>query len=113
MKKLQAVLRSLQIFDATNKLSLTSLALMVIIYKLAEAPTLDWTILTGFFLALLQYSGKKLINAKESAKAISDQDKLLSVESTIASLQEKIPSQESIQKLEDTVRTIKNSIALR
>ena len=83
MKKLQAFLRSLQIFDATNKLSLTSLALMVIIVKLAMAPTLDWTIITTFFLALLNYTGKKLINKSSDNQAEATQSKITSLEDTI------------------------------
>lgn len=66
---------------------------MVIIVKLAMAPALDWTILTGFFLALLQYTGKKLINQKTDAKTIADTDKL--------------------QSLEDQLKQVKNALALK
>lgn len=83
MNKLKAILRSLQIFDRDNKLSLTSLALMVIIAKLAVAPTLDYTIITTFFLALLNYNSKKLINKHTDDKTIADQERISSVEEAI------------------------------
>lgn len=83
MKHIKSFLRSLQIFDKENKLSLTSIALMVIIYKLAEAPTLDWTIITTFFLALLNYTGKKLINKASDDKANIDIERITTVEEAI------------------------------
>ena len=83
MRKLQAVLRSLQLFDRDNKLSLTSIALMVIICKLALAPTLDWTIITTFSLALLNYNSKKLITKHSDDKNTIDQERITGVEEAI------------------------------
>ena len=83
MRYVYTFLKALQIFDQSNKLSLTSLALMVIIVKLAMAPTLDWSIITVFFISLLNYNAKKLINKSSEDKVIADQSRLTTVEDAI------------------------------
>jgi hypothetical protein len=93
MKHIKATLRALQIFDSSNKLSITSIAMMVIIVKLALAPTLDWAIITAFFLSCLNYTGKKLINRSAENKSIGDIERITSVE--------------------EAIRQVKNALALK
>jgi hypothetical protein len=90
MKHLKSLLRALQIFDRDNKLSLTSLALMVIIVKLAVAPTLDWTVITVFFISLLNYNAKKLINKSSDDKNTIDIERITGVEEAIKNLKNMI-----------------------
>ena len=56
---------------------------MVIIVKLALAPTLDWTVITVFFLSLLNYNTKKLINKSSDDKHTIDIERITGVEEAI------------------------------
>lgn len=59
---------------------------MVIIVKIALAPTIDWTVLTGFFLALLNYTGKKLITKKADDVNAAAEARLAAIESRVQSV---------------------------
>jgi uncharacterized membrane protein len=83
MKKFISFLKSIKLFDPDNTLSLTNLAMMVVIGKLAFANELDWTVLTAFFLTLASYNTKKVLRQKEQSKSISDQDKLTQLETAL------------------------------
>jgi uncharacterized membrane protein YidH (DUF202 family) len=73
VSKMTKILRALQIFDSSNKLSLTSIGVMVILTKIALAPTLDWATASTLLLALLSYNYKRHLNHKtEVVKAEAD-----------------------------------------
>ena len=55
-------LRTLEFFrliDKNSNLSLSNVAVMVLIFKIAYAATIDWTAVAGLMLALLNYSYKR------------------------------------------------------
>lgn len=83
MNKLKALLRSLQLFDSSNKLSLTSIGVMVILVKIAMAPTLDWTTASALLLSLLSYNFKKVLNTKQAQAEAADTLKLSDLENKI------------------------------
>ena len=59
MKHLNTILIKLKIFDTDGTLSLTSVALMVVLVKVAVAKDVDIMTLCGLFMALLSYNAKK------------------------------------------------------
>jgi hypothetical protein len=93
MKRLTALLKALKIFDPDNTLSLSNIAMMVVIVKLATAQSLDWAVLTSFFLVLLNHNARKAFRAKSESKTMADQDRL--------------------SHIEDTIRSVKNAIAFK
>lgn len=62
--KVQQVLTFLRLTDADGTLSLTSLTLIVALYKVAMAPKLEIAGLVAFIGAMSMYSGKKVIAGK-------------------------------------------------
>lgn len=93
MKHIPSILRALKIFDPDNSLSLTSIAMFVIIVKLALAPALDWAIITAFFITLLNYNTKKWFAKSKATKEVADKDRL--------------------SQLEDVVKSVKTALALK
>lgn len=66
--KLDQILIKLKVFDADGTLSLTSVALMVVIVKIAIAKEIDIVSLGGLLVALLSYNAKKF-SAHKKAEA--------------------------------------------
>lgn len=62
--KLKAVGKFTRLIDSDNTLSLTSIALVIILFKIALAPGISLTEIGGLFIALLSYQSKKVINNK-------------------------------------------------
>lgn len=86
MKRLTTLLKALKLMDPDNTLSLSNIAMMVVIVKLATTQTLDWTILTSFFLVLLNHNARKAFRVKSESKTIADQDRLSMVEDALKSV---------------------------
>lgn len=82
MKKLNSLLVKFKIFDADNTLSLTSVCLIVLIVKIATSP-LDYATATAFFLALLNYNSKKLLNDKKEVRAFVKSNEIDALEAKI------------------------------
>ncbi len=92
------MLTKFQLLSADGNLSITNLALFVLIGKIAFMSVLDWTVLIAFLLALVNYNAKRYhshvhqvqadlkTNATEAAKARvakleADMRQLLNVQS--------------------------------
>lgn len=86
MINLKKLLTALKITDPDNTISLTSIGVMIILAKIALAPTLDWATAATLLLALLSYNAKKVIRSKEKVRAADDDNKLKQVEDKIAEL---------------------------
>ena len=86
MRHVLSILRALKLFDPDNTLSLSNVAMMVVVFKLATAEGLDWTVLTAFFLTLLNHNARKAFRAKSESKSIADQARLSQVEQAIQSV---------------------------
>ena len=86
MKHLLSFLKALKLFDPDNTLSLSNVAMMVVVFKLAAAQSLDWTVLTAFFITLLNHNARKAFRAKSESKSKADQDRLSQVEQAIQSV---------------------------
>jgi hypothetical protein len=84
--KMNSFLRALQLFDRDNKLSLTSIGVMVILTKIALAPVLDWATASTLLLALLSYNAKKVLAAKEKQQETAANSKIEEVEQKILEL---------------------------
>lgn len=84
--ELLGILKALKLFDADNTASLTSIAMMVCIAKIAASPTLDWTILTGFFLALANYNSKRWLNRRDVKLTDTVQARVDEIESKVKAL---------------------------
>lgn len=84
----------LRVVDAHDgQLSLSNLAVLVVLVKLALAPQFSMTEIGALFIALMNYSGKKIINSKaeKEQEAFSEsQDevvqKLSELESKVSAL---------------------------
>ena len=84
--KMNSFLRALQLFDRDNKLSLTSIGVMVILTKIALAPVLDWATASALLLSLLSYNHKKILMAREKDKESTDQLKIKEIEDKVTEL---------------------------
>lgn len=60
--KLEATLKFLKIIDEDKTVSLTSVALIVVLGKLVVAPAMGITEIGALLVALMSYQGKKVIN---------------------------------------------------
>lgn len=103
------ILKFLQLTDRAGDLSITNVAVIVLITKIALAATLDWATAAGLLIALLNYSHKR----HESNKSIKDAQKDLEVskvESLIQDMESRIKSTEElytvISKQADDVQKI-------
>jgi len=70
-------LTMLKIFDQDKTLSLTNLMMVVLIIKVAVAPSLDFEMVCAMFLALASYNAKKVFAKLRSDK---EQDAAAQVE---------------------------------
>lgn len=77
--KTKALLKTLKIFDPDNTLSLTNVGVMVLLTKIALAPSIDWPTTATLLLSLLSYNFKKHLNAKAAAQTQADDNKLADV----------------------------------
>jgi len=84
--KTKSLLRALKITDADNSISLTSIGVMVLLTKIALAPTIDWAVAASLLLTLLSYNYKRHLSHKATQAAKADETKLEEVERKIAEL---------------------------
>ena len=78
--KITPLLMKWKIFDPDETLSLSNVALMVLVVKMAIAPQLDFPTLTAFFAVLLNHNAKKNWNRLKVSKQIADTDRLAKLE---------------------------------
>lgn len=62
MKSIEAFLIKLRIFDLDGTLSLTSLALLVMLYRVATCEEISMAELGAFLAAVANYAGKRVVN---------------------------------------------------
>lgn len=62
MDKVKKVFGFLRIIDSDGQISLTNVALMIVLYKLGTAYSVSFTEIGALFIALANYAGKKVIN---------------------------------------------------
>lgn len=90
MGKLKQALVFLRLVDAHDgTVSLTSVALWVVLFKVAVAQSVEMTEVATLMLALLQYSAKKVINRRpkdDSGALEAVTEKLASLETKIAAV---------------------------
>jgi len=70
LSKILAVLSFLRITDESDKLSLTNIALAIILYRICTMQSIESVDLISFAVALAGYQGKRLIS-KLPSKAVS------------------------------------------
>jgi hypothetical protein len=87
-----SVLRTLRIIESNStRVSLSNLAVIVILFKIAISP-FDWATAAGLLFALISYQSKKVINKKvqdpneSEARVIEIKEKLESMESKVSAL---------------------------
>jgi hypothetical protein len=83
MKLFNSFLIRSRLCDPDGTLSLTSIMMMVIIYKVAVSQTLDFELVITLFLALASYNTKKVLRVKSESKSVADQDRLTQVEQAV------------------------------
>lgn len=52
-------LKFLNLLDRAGKLSITNMAVYVLLVRMAAEPTLDWTVVAGLFATLINYGHKR------------------------------------------------------
>ena len=72
--------------DPDLTLSLTNVAVMVLIGKIGFAPNMDWPTVATLLLTLLSYNYKRKLNSEKAAQELADLSKLKEVEDKIAEL---------------------------
>lgn len=93
------ILKFLNLSDRGGNLSITNIAVIVLITKIALAPTVDWQAAGALMVALLNYAHKR----KESAQAEAELNKVseyVDVKDQVSKAVEKV---ESLAKLHETV----------
>ena len=93
LDKLLSLLKALKIFDPDNTLSLTNLALIVLIAKLTTAQQLPLEHLAALFMALVSYNGKKFLRYKTEKRTES--------------------TEKSIQNIQDQVKSLTSAVSLK
>lgn len=103
------ILKFFNLVDRSGDLSISNIAVIVLITKIAFAATLDWATAATLLMALLNYSHKR----HESNKAIKDAQKDLEaakIESLMKDMESRIKSTEElytvISKQADDVQKI-------
>lgn len=56
----KATLRFFNLLDRANRLSITNSAVYVLIIKIAVAPSIDWAVVAGLLVTLLNYGHKRM-----------------------------------------------------
>ncbi len=54
-----AALKFMNLLDRSQKLSITNLGVWLLLIKVTVAPTMDWTVVAGLLVTLLNYSHKR------------------------------------------------------
>jgi hypothetical protein len=80
------ILVSLRILDRDLTLSLTSIGVMILLGKIAFAPTLDWPTAASLLLALASYSHKRQINSKRASTSAVLDAQVAELEKKVAEL---------------------------
>lgn len=62
-KNVDKVLRYFRINDEKGLISLTNIAMILVLYKLAVTPALSVQDLTALFVAVLGYQGKRIVES--------------------------------------------------
>ena len=83
MNKIDKLLVKLKIFDSDNTLSITSLMMLVLIFKVGMSPTIDWSIISALFLGLANYNGKKWFAKARLSKQLSDVSRMENLEKEV------------------------------
>lgn len=76
MQKFKKFLVTMKVFDSDQTLSLTSLLMLVLIVKIAVVKDLDWMAVSALFLALCNYSAKKVIRLQDKKQTAEVDDQL-------------------------------------
>ena len=80
------ILVSLKILDPDFTVSLTNIAVMVVIVKIAAAGTLDWPTISSLLLALLAYAHKRQLNSKRASSVQGADSQLADLEKKVTEL---------------------------
>jgi hypothetical protein len=92
MESLKRILTFLRITDEhDNKLSLTNIALIVVLIKLVMSPNASIVEVVPLFIALAAYSAKKVIN-KDAAEPSADGTQLAAVETEVEEIKSRLTS---------------------
>lgn len=96
MNKLSEVMKFLRVIDVHDgQVSLTNVALIIVLVKLAIAPAIGLTEIGGLFIGLLSYQSKKVIRKSDSNE----------MESKVKEIQESVQTQQddTAKKLDDAM----------
>ena len=63
------VLKFLNLVDRAGKLSITNMAVYVLIVKIAISPSIDWAVVAGLLVTLLNYGHKRIVQEKPAMAA--------------------------------------------
>lgn len=64
-KEMKAGLQYLRINDEKNKISLTNLAMIIVMYKMMVTDATSWQDMTALAIAILGYQAKRIIEKKK------------------------------------------------
>jgi hypothetical protein len=84
------LLKVLRVLDEDGTVSLSNLLLMVLTVKIAIAPDLDWTVVSGLALSLLNYGHRKILRNKAQTKQQDSKDELAQIKASLDELSQQV-----------------------
>lgn len=63
------VLDFFNLLDHKKNLSISNIAVIILLVKIAMSPTIDWAVVSALLLSLLNYSHKRTVNSKVKEEA--------------------------------------------
>ena len=80
------LLKTLRLLDEDGTVSLSNILLIVLIIKIALVPTLDWTVVSGLALSLLNYGHRKILRSKHQQTQQDKNEELAQVRADLEEL---------------------------
>ena len=105
--KLEKVLDFFRIIDRSNKLSITNLAVYIVMFKIAVSQEFNLVDAGALLIALLNYSGKKVIDQMSQKKEDKVQEQMDLVRSDVESKVKEL--KEQLSEVKDKVGAVQAS----
>ena len=83
---IKPLLIQLRIFDLDGKLSLTNIGVSILLFKIAAAPQVDWSVIAGLLLTLLSYGHKRHVNTRRAVQSSASEAVVKDLESKVQEL---------------------------
>lgn len=83
---IKPLLIQLRILDLDSNLSLTNIGVMVLLFKIAAAPQVDWSVVAGLLLTLISYGHKRHTNTRRTVQSSATETVVKDLEGKVQEL---------------------------